>query len=170
MPSKQINETFTNDLRYNDEVISLEDLTIEPSDESVPSSGYKREDLDMIWDVLRACYDLNDDHYIIMYLIYYLGFSYRKAGAVVGRVPSLVFLYEEQALHAARVYMGMELVTRKDPRDLHIRVAQLLNIPEIDWYPFTTPENGIMKYIENPNMPEVIQERFRKLYEERQAE
>lgn len=162
--SQQIRETFSNDLRYRAETISIEDLGFDLSDEDVQKPYFDKEELDLIWDTLKLVYEPNDDHYIIMYLLYYLGFSYRKAGAVVGRVPSLVFLYEEQAVHAVRVLLGIELIQDKDPRDLQQAVMKLLNLPFIG---FTT-RDAHGKIISRPkeNTPRKIQ----KLLAERYAE
>lgn len=169
---KDIKETFTSDLKYNNTIISLEDLEHEISDEDVIyPSAYSTEDLELIWRTLRKCYDLTDDHYIIMYLIYYLGFSYRKAGAVVGRVPSLVFLYEEQAIHAIKVFMGLEKVVETDPRDFLKRVKVYLDFDvvkfpstpdELEPGKFTRKEREAYK-LARKKTPEEIQEIFVRL-------
>ncbi len=162
--SKQLKETFTNDLRYNEEVVSIEELDFELSDEDIKKPYFDKEELDVIWKTLRQIYNVTDDHYIIMYLIYYLGFSYRKTGAVVGRVPSLVFLYEAQAIHAVRVLMGIDIISEKDPREIQTAVRQALNINYIG-FPLRD-KNG--KVISRPteNTPRKIKARLQKKYAE----
>lgn len=82
-------ETFTNDLRYRAEIVSLnQDSFNDLEDEAVMSNGYNTEDLTNIWGTLESLYGKNDESYILMYLVYYLGYSYRDASSVVGLVVS----------------------------------------------------------------------------------
>ena len=163
--SQSIKETFTNDLRYHEEIVSIEDLGFDLSDEDVQKPYFDEEELSVIWETLRKVYEPTDDHFIIMYLIYYLGFSYRKTGAVVGRVPSLVFLYESQAIHATKVLLGFELITEKDPRELQLAVMRELDIPYIGFPVHDTKGNVITKPTENT--PRKIKNKLKARYEEK---
>ena len=66
-----INETFTADLHYNAELTSLEDIENEIEERETPSNYYNEEELKLIWDTLKQMYKKEDEHYIIMYLMYY---------------------------------------------------------------------------------------------------
>lgn len=113
--SNTTRETFSNDLRYNNEVVSMEDLSIEFPDREIQSPYYEKEDLDLIWGTLREIYDITDNRYLAMYLIYYLGFSYRKAAEVLGNKAhtSCVF-YVEQAIAAVKERIKQNAEGRED--------------------------------------------------------
>lgn len=101
--TKTIHETFTDDLHYTADVVSLETLCNENGEynieeQTVASNYYNKDELILIWNILRKIYPINDEHYIIMYLMYDLGLSYRKVASIIGRGPSFVFLYTTQAV------------------------------------------------------------------------
>lgn len=82
---KELEETFTNDLRYRNEVVSLEQDGLDEIAEQ-HSSGIKfsPEEIELVWNTLGRLYKKDEEPYILMYLVYYLGFSYREAAEVVG--------------------------------------------------------------------------------------
>lgn len=103
MPKKRISETFTSDLRHNYTVVSLDALRDDIEEHKVESSNlYTEEELQLVWDTLREIYEIYDEHYIIMYLMYYLGMSFRKAANILERGPSFVFLYANTAIQAVK--------------------------------------------------------------------
>ena len=96
---KSINETFTCDLRHNYTTVSLDYLEEEIEDRKIePSAYYNEEELALVWKTLKELYDIHDEHYIIMYLMYYLGLSFRKTANIIERGPSFVFLYANSAI------------------------------------------------------------------------
>lgn len=83
---KNTQETFTNDIRYRNEIVSIEEDYIPELEEKEQESGisFTQEDLDMIWSTLRKLYPINNTKYILIYLVYYIGLSYRDAADVTG--------------------------------------------------------------------------------------
>ena len=112
-----INETFTADLHYNAELTSLEDIENEIEERETPSNYYNEEELKLIWDTLKQMYKKEDEHYIIMYLMYSLGFSFRKVATVIGRGPSFVFLYAKQAIEGVQKRLGVEIKAEPDDEE-----------------------------------------------------
>ena len=100
--NRKIHETFSNDIRYNSEIISMEDLSVDISEQEQKTVYYNKEELDLIWSTLKDIYDITDEHYIVMYLIFYLGFSYRKAAVVIGRVHTSCVFYVDQAINEVK--------------------------------------------------------------------
>lgn len=109
-----IHETFTEDLHYHAELVSLEDIENELEEREVSSNYYNEEELKLVWDTLKDIYQITDEHYVIMYLMYYLGFSFRKVATVIGRGPSFVFLYAKQAITEVQKRLGVEVKTEPE--------------------------------------------------------
>lgn len=81
---KNLEETFTNDLRYRSEIVSLNQNNFdEVLAEEEKQSTYTPEQFDLVWNALKNLYSIDEDRYIVIYLIYYLGFSYRDAADVL---------------------------------------------------------------------------------------
>ena len=83
---KKLEETFTNDLRYRSEFVSLNQDAFDEilEEEEKQKTEYTPEQFDLVWKTLKNLYSINEDKYIVIYLIYYLGFSYRDAAEVLG--------------------------------------------------------------------------------------
>ena len=47
--TRKIHETFSNDIRYNSEIISMEDLSVDISEQEKKTVYYNKEELDLIW-------------------------------------------------------------------------------------------------------------------------
>lgn len=100
---KDLEETFTCDLRYRNEVVSLNhDSFLELEERIIEQPSFSQEDINLVWDTLDELYGKSDEHYILVYLVFYLGFSYRDAAAVVGRVVSYVHKTVQQSIKEVR--------------------------------------------------------------------
>lgn len=100
---KELEETFTNDLRYRNEVVSINQDEFEFLEEkSRHESEFNAEDLSLIWDTLLKLYGQNDERYVLIYLIYYLGYSYRDAAETLGIVVSWCHKLTEKTIKAVR--------------------------------------------------------------------
>lgn len=83
---KDFEETFTNDLRFRNEIISLENGDIELFEETEKEQpfSYTQEEIELVWTTLAKICNRNSNKYIMTYLIFYLGYSYRDAADVLG--------------------------------------------------------------------------------------
>ena len=79
-------ETFTNDLRFRNEIYSIdnEEVCAIPEREVEPETGFSVEEVEKVWKTLNKICSKNSHKYIITYLVFYLGYSYRDAANVLG--------------------------------------------------------------------------------------
>lgn len=111
---KKFEETFTNDLRYRAETVSLNQESFdELADSNAESCDYSAEDLVNIWGTLERIYGKTDESYILMYLVYYLGYSYRDASTVIGMALSCCHKRVKKAI----VEVQRELLNNKAKND-----------------------------------------------------
>ena len=97
---KKLEETFTNDLRYRSEIVSLNQNNFEEVlAEEEKQTTYSPEQFDLVWNTLKNLYSIDEDKYIVIYLIYYLGFSYIDAATVLGSSVSLCQDLTEGVVH-----------------------------------------------------------------------
>lgn len=97
---KKLEETFTNDLRYRSEIVSLNQNNFEEVlAEEEKQTTYSPEQFDLVWNTLKNLYSIDEDKYIVIYLIYYLGFSYRDAATVLGISVSWCHDLTEGVIH-----------------------------------------------------------------------
>ena len=101
---KEHEETFTNDLRYRNETVSLNQDEFEflLEEQKTNENSFIKEDLELVWETLKSMYGQTDDRYILIYLIYYLGYSYRDAAETIGIVVSWRHKLTEKTIKAVR--------------------------------------------------------------------
>ena len=82
---RNFDETFTNDLRFRNEIISLDCEEANLLEErEVQSPEFSQDDIDWVWSTLENLFGKNSNKYIMVYLVFYLGYSYRDAAEVLG--------------------------------------------------------------------------------------
>lgn len=81
---KEFEETFTNELRWRNEITnSTNDLLDDLVESEKESISYTQEELDLVWNTFDELYGKKSVRYLMAYLIFYLGYSYRDAAHVL---------------------------------------------------------------------------------------
>lgn len=82
---KDFEETFTNELRWRNEITNTSlDLLEDLVDREQQSQSFSQEELDLVWGTFDKLYGKKSIRYIMTYLIFYIGYSYRDSAKVLG--------------------------------------------------------------------------------------
>lgn len=82
---KDFEETFTKDLRWRNEVTRTNfDLLEELAEREQQSLTFTQEEVDLVWGTLDKLFGKRSIRYIMVYLVFYIGYSYRTSAKILG--------------------------------------------------------------------------------------
>lgn len=83
---KEFEETFTNELRWRNEISYNSMDMLDDLIESTPQQAmtFSQEDIDLVWNTFDTLFGKRSIKYIMTYLVFYIGYSYRDAARTLG--------------------------------------------------------------------------------------
>ena len=106
---KDFEETFTNDIRFRNEIVSLDcDAANELEEHVLQSTEFSQEEIERVWHTLANMFGKNSNKYIMTYLVFYLGYSYRDASNVLDISVSWGHNLVEKAIESVRESLAKE--------------------------------------------------------------